>query len=350
MDQLMELAAVLQNRWTSAQLSLVGGGVIGLAAGLALERSDFCTRRAMTTLLDGSWRQDSTLVMNVLVAMLTALVLLTAVELRGLDLVGRSNSHEDLLRVGGILVATTAFGLGMALSRSCISRMLVLTARGNTRSLVSMVFMAFSAWAAITGVLVSPRMGISRFLSFETGVNNSVPVAAAFFVALLALLWFFGRRLPRSGAHARLAWSIVIGALVPGSFIVTGVFGADPFDPAPVEGLGYIQPVADSLAYVAYAEALPVRFGLGVTAGTLAGAALSAQLAGRARLQGFDGAPHPLRYIAGAVLMGFSGVIAGGCTLNWMVTNTAAGHLGVPLAAAGLFGGMFIGRRYLNAF
>lgn len=350
MDQLVDLAAILQEDWSTTQLSLMGGGIIGLIAGFALERSDFCTRSAMTTLLEGSWRKDATLVMNVLVAMLTALVLLALVEMAGLDLVAQSSSHEDALRVGGILIGATVFGVGMTLSRSCISRMLILAARGNARALINMVFMAVAAWAAISGVLATPRLEIATFLSVEPGINNSLPVAIGFAAVLLALLWFFGQRLPKGRAYARLAWSMVIGALVPASFIVTGVFGSDPFDPVPVEGLRYIQPVTDSLAYVVYADALPIRFGVGLTAGTLVGAVVSALLAGRVRIEGFDGAPHPLRYIAGAIMMGFSGVIAGGCTMNWMVTNTAAGHLGVPLAATGLLGGMYIGRRVFKAF
>ena len=349
MEQLTGLAAMLQENWTAAQLSLAGGAVIGVIFGVAAERSEFCFRSALATLLDGRWRGDTSLVMNVLIAMLAALALLSLAEFAGLDAVAKSASHEDALRVGGILIGATVFGIGMALSRSCISRLLILTARGNVRALVSSVFMSVVAWASISGVLARPREAVAPLLSVEPDINNTPLAAIVLGAILVALIWFFGRRLPKNRPLVQLVWPVVIGALVPASFIVTGVFGADPFDPVPVEGLRYILPAADSLAYVVYADALPVRFGTGLVGGTLAGAAVSSLLAGRSRIEGFDGAPHPLRYITGAVLMGFSGVVAGGCTVSWMVTGTAAGHLGAPLALAGFVAGMIIARRFFNA-
>ena len=349
MNYLMELAAILQQDWTAAELSVIGGGIVGLVFGFAAERSNFCTRSAMATILDGRWRRDPNLVLHVLVAMLASLALLVLAQNAGLDSVEESAAHEDSLRIGGILFGTMVFGVGMALSRSCVARLLVLTARGNVRSLVSLVFLGLVAWASISGILAGPRSAAAQFLAVETEFNNSLAVSAAFAAALAGLVWFFWRRLPSGWSYSSFIGPVVIGALVPASFIVTGVFAADPFDPVPVEGLRYIEPTANTLAFIVYADALPVRFGLGLTLGTLAGAAVSVVSAGRFKIEGFDRAPHPLRYIAGASLMGFSGVIAGGCSTNWLVTNTAAGHIGVPLAVVGLLSGMAFARRFLNA-
>lgn len=343
MEYLADLAASWQEEWTAAQLVLAGGAMIGLLFGVFAERSDFCTRSAIAALLDGSWRRDSSPVIKVLLAMLSALVLLQLATLSGLEVVTESAAHEADLRLGGILIGALLFGAGMALCRSCISRLLVLTARGNTRSLISLVFMGVVSWATISGVLARPRMQLATLGSIEAPFNNSALISAGFLMLIAVLLVLSWRPLPRGGSwFSLLVWPVLIGALVPVSFIVTGVFGADPFDPVAVEGLRYIQPVADSLAYIAYADALPLKFGLGIVGGTLIGAAVSARLAGRSRIEGFDGAPHPLRYITGAALMGFGGVVCGGCTINWLVTNTAAGHLGMVIAAAGFFAGMWL--------
>ena len=110
---------------------------------------------------------------------------------------------------------------------------------------------------------------------------------------------------------------------------MTGVIGADDFDPVPVEGLRFLQPVTETLSYWAYASALPLKFGLGLVVGTVLGAAISAFISGRSHVEGFENAPHPLQYLSGAVLMGFGGVVSGGCTVGWMLNNAATGHIGV---------------------
>ena len=97
--------------------------------------------------------------------------------------------------------------------------------------------------------------------------------------------------------------------------------------------------MTETLSYWAYASALPLKFGLGVVLGTLLGAAVSAWLSGRSAVEGFENAPHPLQYLSGAVLMGFGGVVSGGCTIGWLLNNSATGHLGVGLAILGYVAG-----------
>lgn len=342
MEYLIELAADWQETWKAVHLALIGGGLIGLIFGVAAERSDFCTRSAIAAALDGSWKSNPVSIFTLAVAMLSGLVLLHLAIASGLDVVEDSPSAEPSLRVGGIVIGSVIFGMGMALCRSCISRLIVLTGRGNIRSLISLVFMGLVSWMSISGVLAHLRLNIAGLGAMEDFSNNTGTIKLVFGIVLVAGLAYLWRRLPAGGKVRLITWPVLIGALVPLSFIATGIFGGDPFDPVPVEGLRFIQPVADSLAFLAYAEALPLRFGLGIAGGALVGAAVSAALAGRSQLQGFDGAPHPLRYLIGAALMGFGGVTSGGCTIAWLVTNTSAGHLGVLLAGAGFVAGMWI--------
>ena len=53
-----------------------------------------------------------------------------------------------------------------------------------------------------------------------------------------------------SGVGGDLVTGLVLGALVPAGWLVTGWLGADPFEPVPVESLTFVAPVAGSLHYL----------------------------------------------------------------------------------------------------
>ena len=101
------------------------------------------------------------------------------------------------------------------------------------------------------------------------------------------------------------------------------------------KALRFILPVADSLGYFVYSTALTPKFGLGLVGGAFIGTILSAKLSGRIVIEGFNNAPHPLRYILGAFFMAFGGVIAGGCTVGWLLTGGSVLNGGVLIAFAG---------------
>ena len=147
-------------------------------------------------------------------------------------------------------------------------------------------------------------------------------------MAIVLVMW-------RGGADQPLKRAIMaasIGLLVPACFSVTSGLGADEFEPVPVEGLRFILPVADSLGYFVYSTALTPKFGLGLFGGAFIGPILLAKLSGRIVIEGFNNAPHPLRYIFGVFFMAFGGVIAGGCTVGWLLT----GHVLIAFAGFGL--------------
>ena len=334
MEQLLTLIIDLRDEYGVIPLVLTGGAAIGLLFGIAAERSDFCSRTALLSLMDGSHRTAPIPVLTILIAMLVALIGTQTAAILGLSTLDEAVHHEVDLRIGGIYLGAVLFGAGMILARGCVSRMLVLSARGNIRAVITITFLTLVAWASISGILATPRIALAGFGTLSITFNHSSVAAGITFLPLLALLGFWRRGL---GALSAMQWaaSVTIGLLVVLGFLVTGLVGADDFDPVPVEGLRFLQPVTESLAWFVYGSALPLKFGLSLVIGTLIGAGLSAQIGRRAALQGFDGAPHPARYLAGASLMGFGGVVSGGCTIGWLLNNAATAHLGVFVAIAG---------------
>ena len=320
-------------------LVLTGGGAIGLIFGVLSERSDYCSRMALVHLMDGTWRKNTSTLLSVMLAMLTALIGVQAVAFSGgVARLDAAISHETDLRVGGIVLGSMLFGMGMVLARGCVSRLLVLTGRGNSRALITVVFLALIAWSSISGILSSPRLALAGLGRVEFSGNHGHGIAIILGFILISGIFYLW---PHRGAFklSDVATSFGIGLLVLAGFLVTGVIGADDFDPVPVEGLRFLQPVAETLSWWTYGTALPLKFGLTVVLGTVLGAGLSALWSGRSKVEGFDDAPHPFQYLIGAGLMGFGGVVSGGCTIGWLLNNASTAHLGVVLAVLGYIAG-----------
>lgn len=68
---------------------------------------------------------------------------------------------------------------------------------------------------------------------------------------------------------------------------------------------------------------IEASFELGLIPGVFLGSMIAALLAREFKLEGFHGGHNMLRYIAGAILMGFGGMLAGGCSVGAAITGSA---------------------------
>ena len=93
-------------------------------------------------------------------------------------------------------------------------------------------------------------------------------------------------------------------------------------------------------------------FGLdqGVLLGTIAGALLAALLSGTFRIEGFRtaGAAPLWRYVSGAVLMGFGGILAVGCTIGAGFTGGSVLAISSLAGLASMIGAAAISGRLLD--
>ncbi len=256
---------------------------------------------------------------------------------RQLDLIDTEPARQFKapLSLFGLFLGTLLFGIGMGLSRGCVSRLIILSGRGNIRAVITLVFLSLFAWSAISGVLAVPRITLASLGPIE---YSPVLSHCLFAIWVLLLLLAIVLIVLCGGADQpikRALMSASIGLLVPACFFITAVIGADEFDPVSVNGLRFILPVAESLGYFVYSTALTPKFGLGLVGGAFIGAILSAKLSGCIVIEGFNNALNPLRYILGAFFMAFGGVIAGGCTVGWLLTGGSVLNGGVLTAFVG---------------
>ncbi|MDP5347990.1 MAG: YeeE/YedE family protein, partial [Paracoccaceae bacterium] len=110
------------------------------------------------------------------------------------------------------------------------------------------------------------------------------------------------------------------------------------FEPVQIESASFTGPSARTLMFT-LDRASVLEFDIGLVPGVFLGSFLASVFAGEFKFQGFEGEGQMRRSMTGAALMGFGGMLAGGCAIGAGVTG---GSIFVGTAWAALFA-MWVG-------
>lgn len=325
--------------------SVAFGGLLGLVFGAAAQISRFCLRRGLV----GQGAERSQALGVWLTALLVAVVGTQILTSTGFVSFEGHRLHVPEVPVLAVLLGGVLFGVGMVLTRGCVSRLTVLTATGNLRALMVLLVFALVAHATLKGVLASLRvaagsvtvdLGSAASLGGWTG--GAAVWSALLAVGALAFIW-------RSGARPlHIGFAALIGALVPLGWFGTGAFLLDEFDPIPLASMSFTAPWADTLFWSMASTSIPAGFGTGLLGGVLVGGFLSAVSRGELSLVSFESSQQTLRYGAGASLMGFGGVLAGGCTVGAGLSGVGSLSVAAVLALGAIMSGARVTDRLLD--
>jgi len=214
------------------------------------------------------------------------------------------------------------FGCGMILARGCASRLLVLSATGNLRAIVTGLVLTLVAQASLRGVLAPIRESLAalwvvqggedRSLLVQLGLTHSMMAVASGLCLALALVLAGRKGVHLSNAVAAAGVGLAVGL----GWMLTFAVAQTSFDVVTISSVTFTGPSTDTLMGLVNESALPLSFGVGLVPGVFLGAALSALAKGEARIERF-GTDTPMeRYLLGAVLMGFGSMLAGGCAVG----------------------------------
>jgi uncharacterized membrane protein YedE/YeeE len=317
----MDISAILDLTGDSGAAALVGL-TVGALFGVASQRSRFCLRAATVEFARGQLGPRMAvwlLCFSTAVFWTQAFTLLDLVPLQQVRFLAQTGS------ISGAVLGGLIFGVGMVLARGCSGRLLVLSASGNLRALLSGLVFAVTAQMSLHGVLAPARNVLAGL--WTTGPANIEltalfglgPYAGLAIGAVLAVVALAASR--RAGIGWRvLVFGSGVGFSVGAGWLLTALVAASAFDPVPIESLTFSGPSADTLMYLMTASD-GLDFDVGLIPGVFLGAALAALLAGEWKLEGFEGARSMRRYLAGAALMGFGAMLAGGCAIGAGVTG-----------------------------
>ncbi|MCK0142411.1 YeeE/YedE family protein [Aliiroseovarius sp. F20344] len=318
---------------TPRTASILFGLGLGAAFGVLAEITRFCLRRGII----GSGRESQSALAIWVTAMAVAVIGTQAAVSADLISFGEHRFHAPTLPILSLLAGGILFGVGMVMTRGCLSRLVVLSASGNLRAVVVLGVAALAALATLKGIFAPLRNSLA---AIEIAAPTLPAWSAIMPVLLAGVLIAQSRPKLRSVLLAGL-----LGALVPLGWLGTGLVLFDEFDPITMESLSFTAPLADTLFWTAASSAVGGNFGTGLVGGVLLGALISALIAGRFTLQGFEGPAQMGRYLSGGVLMGVGGVLAGGCTVGAGLSGVATLSSAALVALLSIIAGAWIAAR-----
>lgn len=325
------------------------GFLLATIFGAVANRTNFCTMGAVSDWVNmglkgrmGAW----VLAMGIAVAGAQIL------ELTGLVDIGSSIYRTTSLGLGGYIVGGLLFGIGMTLAGGCGQRTLVRVGTGNLKSLVVALVLAVSAYMTLRGILAVVRVaafepmtidlaeqgiadqGLASVLAGWTGLEatDTLRWIIGLLIAALLILWALSQKAVREAKENMVA-GVVIGLIIIGAWITTGLIGMDDFDPVPVEGMSFIAPTGNTLSYLMTFTGASINFGIAIVLGVIFGSFVYAIVSRSFAIETFKDRGDMVNHLTGGLLMGFGGVLSLGCTVGQAITGISTLAIGSFIAA-----------------
>jgi len=361
---------------TEADLASLRSTVLGstfalaFAFGAIAQRTRFCTMGAVADLVSFG---DGTRMRQWLLAIAVAIAGAQLLAGTGrIDMAASFHTGPRLL-VASYLIGGVLFGFGMVLAGGCSSRTLVRAGTGSLKSLVVFLVLGVTAYISLRGALAIVRVNVIEPAHLQLAGRQDVPalLARATGISLATLHVTIGLAVSAALAAialasrdfrtpANLLGALAVGGIVAGVWYVSGHLGRLAEHPRTLEeafvgtysgrmeSLTFVAPIAHTLDWLMlYSDASNVLT-LGVVAvfGVALGSAVAAVATGEFRWEGFSDTEDTANHIVGAMLMGFGGVTALGCTIGQGLTGVSTLALGSMISLAAIIAGAVAGLKY----
>lgn len=309
----------LIEQFGEARLMLISGMVMGLLFGFAAYNSKFCLRAATVEVAEGRLGPKLAIWLVAFFAALSSVQIAIAFDL--LD-VSDARQIAATGSISGAIIGGLLFGIGMVLARGCASRLLVLSASGNLRAIITGLVLTLFAQASLRGVLSPARESLASIWTIEGGTARqllsidltSSPWLAFAFLAMLIAAFIFG--MSRGSRTSDLIFAAFVGISIYCGWQVTYLIAQSSFEIVAVQSVTFTGPSTDTLMGLVNQRTSPASFGLGLVPGVFIGALVAALIKGEARIQRFESDVPMERYLVGGALMGFGSMLAGGCAVG----------------------------------
>lgn len=333
---------------SNIHLVAILGFVLALVLGAVANRTHFCTMGGISDWLNMGQRGRMA---SWVLAMGIAVAGSQLLEISGLVELSSSLYRAPNLGLAGYIIGGLLFGIGMTLCGGCGQRSLVRVGGGNLKSVVVVLILGVTAYMTVRGLLGLLRIELIEPLSIELadreiqdqglatiiasflGTEPSVGLRTlvAFVVSVALIGWAVLQKDLRDSFDNVLS-GVVLGVAIIGAWIVTGLVGVDEFDPIPVEGMTFVAPTGNMINYLMSFTGSTINFGIAIVLGLIAGSFLYAVVSRTFRIETFTNKQDMINTMAGAVIMGFGGVLARGCTIGQGVSGLSTLALGSFIA------------------
>ncbi len=376
---------MLFDDFVAAESALLWGAfVIALVLGAVANKTNFCTMGAVSDLVNMG---DTGRMRAWLFAIAVAVLGVALLEYGGLV---DADATFPPYRGGNLLFAENIlggllFGIGMTLASGCGNKTLIRIGGGNLKSIVVFAIIAVIAYFMANPFPGSDQTLMSllfydwiRPLSVDLGASQDLghllggesAATARLVIGLLLgvlLVGFVFKSVDFRGSRDNIIGGLVVGIAIVAAWYLSsnvaidtedGVLGlsayyeewdmlAESDDGKPAQGrplaaqsFTFINPMGQTLGYAAggFERAL-LNFGVMAVLGVIAGSLLWTLFSRSFRIEWFSSFRDFVAHVVGAVLMGFGGTLAMGCTFGQAITGVSTLALGSLLT----FGAIFLG-------
>ena len=291
------------------------GFVLGMAFGATAQRTNFCTMGAISDMVFmGDLNRFRSWMLAIAVA-ITGSQFLHITETIDLN---TSIYLTPNFAWAGAIIGGLMFGFGMTMAGGCGNKTLVRLGAGNLKSLVVALVLGIFAYMTVRGLIGLARVelegatnidlaaaemeaqGMPDMLAAAIGIDPATARLIVFAVVVLGLLAFCFKSEEFRSSKRDIAGGLILGALVPVAWYVTGVIGFDDFEPTPLASFTFVN--ADDM----------------------------------------------VRHIIGGAIMGVGGILAMGCTIGQGLTGMSTLSAGSLIALASIITGGIYGMKYLE--
>ena len=347
-----------------------GGLFLGFLLGAVAQSTRFCTMGALADWF--TYGGTSRLLMWVLAVAIATTGSLLLIDGGWLDATKTNAWSTRLLWLSNI-AGGLIFGFGMVLASGCPQRNLVKAGAGNLKAWVTLLVIAVTAQMTLRGLLSELRVGL--FDSSNITLNHPQDFGSTLAKCLdgnptdwrwivlcvyLLLSYLALYRNRRSMEASNWLGGVAIGALVIGAWALTGHLGYLPEHPETLEAawmgtyshrpeaFTFAAPVAHSLDLLTlWSDRNNVAtYGILVCLGSILGSAAMAVARKEFRIESFHDSTDLGNHLVGAVLMGFGGVTAMGCSIGQGISGLSLQSIGAFLAVAGIVAGTWLALRF----
>ena len=313
----------LSDAISDAAKAALGAAIIGLVFGFFSQRSKFCMRSATVEFWRGRPAGKVAIWLMAFAVSILSVQLLIAFDQLPEDNIRQLSNIGSL---SGAIIGGALFGSGMILARGCAGRILVLSATGNLRTLFSGLLLTVVAQSSLRGILSPVREQLSSIwlISAEyRGLANYLPnyfgivLGVAITIGALVMIRKFDIGWFKASAVT------IIGLTIAAGWWFTAQLSAVAFDPVAIESLTFTGPSANTLMVLINEPNLPLSFGIGLVPGVFVGSFIASIVSGTFKIEKFNAETGMGRYITGAIMMGFGGMLAGGCAIGVGLTGVS---------------------------
>lgn len=359
-----------------ASLVVWGGFVLAFIFGAVANKTNFCTMGAISDVVNMEhWGRIRMWLLAIAVAMIGTNLLYYF----GLVDLSKSIYVRPSLPWLSLVVGGVSFGIGMTIAGGCANKNLIRLGAGSLRSLVVLVFVAISAYMTLKGLFGQWRAGfldpvvldlsawgltgqtLPQILTKLTGLADKTALLVGMAVVSFGILAFVLKDKRFRGNAVQLVGSVLLGLLVVAAWYLTGHvgFGENPetmemvyfaTNTRTLESFSFVAPTAFGLEMLMLwtDSSLHVSFGIASALGVMLGSFVYAISTRQFRWEGFASVEDLRTQLLGAMLMGFGGVTALGCTVGQGMSGVSTLALGSFIALAGIVGGAVATMHYQN--